>query len=185
MIKLAQNNLMFMDENGESFPLSAEAVSVEIMGKTESPFDAEFVKHAAAAVLHYYRDELGRDTVTVAEFTLALEKILRGFGVVAKDEPAQQKMSRIARSDLRQLVEDSASVGELLFFPKLRTELKSQLDQNPELLCFQGLRDCVKRLSGSSRWTPRCQNLHDQIIAYLRNCMTQDGQGNPCALMVS
>jgi len=79
MILLSENCLLFQTDSGESIPYTAENISVEVLGDTAGLFDPEFIKHAAAAVFHYYREELGRDSVTVAEFSLSLEKVLRGF----------------------------------------------------------------------------------------------------------
>ena len=184
MIQLAQDCLIFRTDSGENLPYSAQMISVEILGQTDSPLDAEFVKHAAAAVLHYFRDELGKESVTVAEFSAALEKILHGLGLESKHEPAVEKGPRIVNSDLLRLADEFGEAGELLFFPRLRTELNTHLRDEPELLCFRGLRACVKRLAGCSRWTQRCQALQDQIVLYLRSCLSQDGQGSQCALVV-
>ena len=54
-------------------------ITVEVVGEMAALFDPEFLKEAAAAVFHYFRDELSRESVTVTEFADALEKILRGF----------------------------------------------------------------------------------------------------------
>jgi hypothetical protein len=158
-------------------------ISVEVMGDKASIFDADFIKHAAAAVFHYFRDELGRDSVSVAEFTLALEKILRGFNLSAAAQDDNPK-PRIVRSDLCRLIQEGNEGGELFFFPRLRDELRAQLRDSPQMLCFQGLRECVKQLAGARRWTNRCQTLHDQIVEFLRSCMTQEKHGGNCALVV-
>jgi hypothetical protein len=184
MIQLAEDCLLFQTAEGEKVPYSAELISVEIMGDSASCFDSEFIKHAAAAVFHYFRDELDRDSVTVAEFTMALERILRGFSLAAVDTQSANSTPRVARSDLRRLVEGSDEAGELFFFPRLRDELRSQLSQSPEMLCFQGLRQCVKQLAGARRWSNRCQSLHDQIVEFLRSCICQENSGANCALLV-
>ena len=119
-------------------------------------------------MFHYFRDELGRETVTVAEFSLALEKVLRGFKLDATaPEPGDGPAPLVVRSDLCRLVGEQSEGCELFFFPRLRDELRSQLEQSPQMLCFQGLRDCVKQLIGTRRWTARCQTLHDQIVEEL------------------
>ena len=59
-------------------------VSVELAGGTAELFDSEFVRHATKAVFHYFKHELGRQTVSVREFAGALEKVLRGFAVTAQ-----------------------------------------------------------------------------------------------------
>jgi hypothetical protein len=49
---------------------------------------------------------------------------------------------------------------------------------------FRGLRGCVKQLAGVRRWSPRCEHLQDQIVAYLRGCLTAETEQNQCALVV-
>ena len=93
-------------------------------------FDPEFVQHAASAVFHYFKYELGRQTVTVGEFAGALENVLRGFAVTA--QPAAQPApwpgcwSPICPAGPR-----SRRGRELFFFPRLRAELRQQLQQAP------------------------------------------------------
>jgi hypothetical protein len=77
-----------------------------------------------------------------------------------------------------------AGETELLFFCRLRDELRSQLDLAPRLLRFYGLRGCVKRLTGAQRWSPRCQELRDRIVEYLRACTAADHAHKDCALRV-
>ncbi len=156
------------------------------MGETAKTFDPEFIKHAAAAVFHYFREELGRESVTVAEFSLALEKVLRGFNLdeEAAEEEAIDTTPLVLKSDLCALLAESGKDCELFFFPRLRDELLTKLGQSPQLLCFQGLRGCVKQLTGARRWTARCQTLHDQIVDYLRKCMFRESPRAKCALVV-
>ena len=79
MIALSEDCLIFKMANGESAPFCSDMISVELMGNTSKWLDQEFVSQAAKAVFHYFKVELGRQTVTVAEFAEALEKVLDGF----------------------------------------------------------------------------------------------------------
>src|SRR4051812_46195727 len=124
MITLAYDCLLFQTANGESVPFSADMISVELTSGDNGLLDAEFVKHAANAVFHYFKHDLGRITVTVGEFAGALEKVLRGFGITSEtptknsndDEP------HVLKSDLRQLACESGKGCELFFFPRLRDQ---------------------------------------------------------------
>jgi hypothetical protein len=49
---------------------------------------------------------------------------------------------------------------------------------------FRGLRGCVKQLAGTRRWTSRCEQLQDQIVEYLRGCLSAETAQNNCALVV-
>jgi len=183
MIQLAGDCLIFRTPDGEAVPQSVETIQVELIGETAALFDAEFIKQAAGAVLHYFRDELGRQSVTMAEFSLALENVLRGFKMAAAADPASLiNGPKVAQSDLCRLANESDG-GELIFFPRLREELRAQLRDTPQMLCFRGIRSCVKQLTGAQRWSHRCQSLHDQIVDFLRSCMSQEESAN-CALVV-
>lgn len=187
MIQLRSDCLVFETAGGESIPCSAEMVTIELIGEAISSLDPDLVRNAAAAVLHYFKNEQGRDHVTVAEFTAALEKVLAGFGLAVKSAEAKSNapvQARVAESDLRQLACESGKGFELLFFPRLREELKAQLQQSPRLLRFKGLRSCVKQLTGSQRWCSRCQKLSDQIVEYLRHSLTDEHGKTDCALVV-
>ena len=145
--------------------------------------DREVVQHAAAAVLHYFREELQRETVTLSEFTAALEMALRGLGLnVVCDQPA--KAARVTTADLRKIATDSGKVFELGFFVRLREEVRKELHAAPELIRFSGLRGCVKQLVGARRWSPRCERMSDQIVDYLRGCVAQENPAQPCGLLV-
>ena len=95
MIQLKSDCLLFQTNDGEQGPCSAEWVTLELMGEGASLVDPEVVRHASAAVLHYFKHELKRQFVSVSEFALALEKVLRNFGLSVyadfEGEPADSK----------------------------------------------------------------------------------------------
>jgi hypothetical protein len=190
MIQLKTDCLIFNTQDGEQVPCSAEWVTLELMGEGAELIDPEVVHHASAAVLHYFKHELQRQSVSVGEFAIALEKVLRSFGLSVyadhqSQTPVEPAPPRVLESNLNDLASHAASEGfELLFFPHLRQELKRQLDQSPNVLRFHGLRGCVKQLAGAERWNGRCQSLNDQIVDYLRSCWETEPARRSCALMV-
>ena len=184
MITLATDCLLFQLANGESVPFSAQMISVELSGEGAGKFDPHFVQHAANAVFHYFKHDLGRLTVTVGEFAGALEKVLHGFGLVAQAPEKPPTKPRVLESDLWQLAFDSGQGCELFFFPRLRVELRCQLRREPRMVRFRGLRGGVKQLTGARRWSARCQVLHDHIIEFLRSCLSADTRQQECALLV-
>lgn len=184
MITLSTDCLLFQLANGESVPFSAEMISVELSGDSAGKFDPHFVQHATNAVFHYFKNDLGRLTVTVGEFAGALEKVLRGFGVSAEAPDKTTKPPRVLESDLCQLAWESGDGCELFFFPRLRDEMRHQLRRAPQVLHFRGLRRCVKQLAGARRWSPRCQSLHDRIVEFLRHCFTAEATHGTTSLMV-
>ncbi len=183
MIALASDCLIFETTGGESIPFSSDMISVEVLGEASKWLDQEFVHQAAKAVFYYFQHEMGRKTVTVAEFSAAMENALRGF----KLNPAPQASApqpRIHEADLSRLASESGAECELFFFPHLRDELRRLLQLTPRVLRFRGLRGCVKKLAGARRWTGRCQNLQDQIVAYLRQCLSSEATPAEFALLV-
>ncbi len=184
MIALASDCLVFQTAAGENIPLFAEALSVELMGDTAGLLDAEFVQHAANAVFHYFKHELDRQAVSAAEFVGALEKALQGFTHMGAASAPARSTFRVVESDLGRLAGESTPISELFFFPRLRDELRHQLRQTPRLLRFHGLRGCVKQLVGARRWTPRCQGLADQIVHYLRRCLSAEVGPQDVTLLV-
>ena len=81
MIWLGSEYLMFEMPSGESVAFSSDAIAVEIVDETEGELDVHMVKQAANAVYHYFKHELGRQSVTVSEFAQAMEKALEGFEI--------------------------------------------------------------------------------------------------------
>ncbi len=183
MIHLRDDCLVFEMSNGDKIPCSASSVTVELMGSAMELVDRDVVEHAAAAVLHYFQNELHRTEVTVNEFTDALEKALRGLGLnVTCDSP--KKPGHRAESDLRLLAAEAGKEFELGFFSRLREEVRKELQLSPELIRFFGLRSCVKQLAGARRWSPRCEQLSDQIVEFLRHCVSRENPSQPCGLLV-
>lgn len=182
MIRLRSDCLVFRTASGEGIPCAVDQVVVELIGGQAARLEPEVLQDAAAGVLHYFRDELGRDTVSVGEFAQALAQVLRrlGLNVVTDDEPP----ARGQETDLRRLACESGKGFELVFFARLRAELRRRLLEGPHTVRFVGLRGCVKQLIGARRWCPRCQRLSDQIVEYLRACLPVAAAARDCALVV-
>jgi hypothetical protein len=177
MIALRTDCLLFELNNGESIPCSSAMISVEIVGEGETVLDQEMLRHAAASVFHYFKIELERESVTVAEFSRALEKVLAHLGYTIHTQES-------STADLIQLLREAGDSRELLFFPRLRDELRVQLRSSPRIVRFRGLRGCVKQLAGVRRWSSRCEDLQDQIVDFLRGCLSAEPEPAQCALVV-
>jgi hypothetical protein len=195
MILLRPDCLVFKTASGDNVPCSAHEVTVELIGDSAEWLDQELVLHAAEAVLHYFKSEKGQSAVSVAEFSEALERVLRGFGLDVKASNCLEEATggdtsngsapRLVEADLQELAGDSGFGGELVFFPRLRDAVRREVERGPLILRFRGLRGCVKRLTGAKRWGASCQSLNDQIVDYLRTCLAAAESGSGCALVVS
>jgi hypothetical protein len=185
MILLRRDCLVFRTADGEGVVCSATEVAATLLGDAADKLGENFLTNAVEAVLHFFKVDLERSSVSVEEFSAALVKILRGFGLDAyQDQEMPSKPLRIAEADLRGLARDSGKGFELLFFSRLRDELRSKVGESPQVIRFRGLRSCVKQLTGARRWSPRCQSLNDQIVDYLRTCLGTETNGQNCALLV-
>lgn len=182
MILLAADCLLFQLSSGESVPVTAETVSVELVGSMAANIEPEMVQNATAAVFHYFKSDLFREMVSVEEFAGALEKVLRGFGFQVHGVDQGGLPGSVDTNDLCNLAR--ATGGELHFFPELRRALRIQLGRSPRMVRFHGLRGCVKQLTGAQRWSPRCEALRDQIVDYLQQCVTAESAPAGCVLLV-
>jgi len=184
MILLAPDCLLFQMPSGESVPFSAETISVELSDGAGGLFEQDFVEHAAASVFHYFKNHLGRETVSMAEFASAFESVLHGLGLKLDAGLLTATNPGKAAKDLRLLAQEAGAGCELVFFPRLRASVRDQAQNSPQLICFHGLRGCVKRLLGAQRWSPRCEQFRDQIVEFLRRSVRAEAAGDSCALMV-
>jgi hypothetical protein len=175
-----------------------QEITVELMGPSAADLDESVIKNAAEAVLHYFKQEVGTHLVSIGEFSRALERVLRGLGFevhgdsmdppehpssIAKDNQPAPSQSP-SQADLQRLAADAGESFELMFFPRLRQELRRQIRSSPRLIRFVGLRECVKLLVRCKRWSPRCRTLEDQIVEYLRTCLRAEPSSGACGLVV-
>jgi len=174
---------MFQTNCGHQVPASAEWVTLELIGGGAGQVDLELIRHVAAAVLHYFKEELHRQFVSVAEFAAALEHALRAVGLSIFAETGAV-VSRVVESHLPELMKSAGGHGELFLLPQLRQELARRLGESPQMVRFIGLRPCVKELAGVNRWCPRCESLSDQIVDYMRTCLQSDPRSQTCTLLV-
>lgn len=177
MIQLHPDYLIFQTSQGELIPCSAESVTIELIGDASSLLDPQIVREAAAAVVHYFKTELGKETVSVGEFSRALEQVLQSFGFDVATTTTEERKVRISEGNLMELARDSTFEFELGFFKLLREEVHKQLEESPDIVSFVGLRHCVKQMVGAKRWCGRCESLSDQIVAFLRGCLIIENSG--------
>lgn len=171
MIQLHSHCLVFED-HGEGQPAHVEKLAAEILGDVFGPGTKELVRQATAAVLHYFKYEQKRETITLGEFIQALEQALHAFGLQWNHKG--QLQTRAAEMDLFRLAAEVSGGCELMFFPSLEQELHRMLRNSPRLIRLHGLRACVRHLRGARRWTSDCEQLSDQIVEFLRRRLAQE-----------
>ena len=183
MIQLNNDSLVFQLSNGDHVPCSVERFTVELIGEAANSIDSELIRNAAHAVLHYFKKDLQRDTVTLAEFSEALEKVLQSLGLNVSTSATADEAPPVP-SDLASLAAATNGAFELEFFPRLRDMMRRRLTDSPRVLRFTGLRRCAKQLVGARRWSARCEQMSDQIVDFLRGCLTTEAAGRECGLVV-
>ncbi len=199
MIQLRSDCLVFEVSGGDKIPCSVEKLTIEVLAESLEDLNPEVIREAAAAVLHYFRDDLGRDTVTLVEFTEALEHVLAGLGYqIAEGAISQVQTSDspgplihtstgtvpTVECDLGAIAESLGDGLELGFYPRLRTELKSLLAAQPRVVRFNGLRQCAKRLARTRKWCPRSVQVSEEIVGFLRDCWGAEHPKRDCSLLV-
>ncbi|MSU40537.1 MAG: hypothetical protein EXS22_07880 [Pedosphaera sp.] len=185
MIQLHTDCLVFETSDGEAIPCSAKDVTIELLGEAARHIEPHVIQEAAAAALHFFKIDKARTVVSVGEFTLALERILRGFGYkVAPTQTPEKPVPHHAETDLAHLAQQTGEGLEMVFFGVLRDNIHAHLHGKPSVLRVKGLRDAVKRLIGARRWGQRCQKLNDQIVDYLRNVALHHQRGAKFTLMI-
>ena len=184
MIQLHPDYLIFQTAQGELIPCSAESVTIELIGDASSLLDPDTVRQAAAAVVHYFKEELGQQTVSVGDFSQALERVLNSFGYEVSTTTLDESPDlRMTQSDLAEIA-CSSGPFELTFFQHLREEFHRQAQSSPDVVSFSGLKPTVKALVGAKRWCDRCEKLSDQIVEFLRECLILEKANQSCALVV-
>ena len=138
MILLASDCLLFELPSGETVPFSAEMISVEISNGTGGMLEQEVVEHAAASVFHYFKHDLARKTVSIAEFASAFESALNGLGLTLTGGRLTTTSVGKATKDLRLLAHDAGYACELGFFPLLRDAVRDQYQSSPKVCAFMG-----------------------------------------------
>ena len=187
MIQLHTDCLVFETSDGESIPCSAHDVTVELLGDAVNEIEPALITEASEAVIYHFKIDLGRGSITVAEFTFALERILRGFGykVMAADENDPGETTRDAtETNLHDLAHQAGEGLEMVFFCTLRNQIHADLHGKPEMLKVKGLREAVHKLTGTKNWGPRSQKLNDQIVDYLRHIVSEHQQEAKLTLMI-
>ena len=167
MIALRRDCLLIASKDGPYIPCSMEHLTIEFVGPSSQMLDPELLRHASAAVIHYFKVELGCEIVSTGQFTEALSKVLHGLGVFLETQP-QGEPSKVRVLDLRTLATGGSQLGELEFCWRLRLILREFLTEKPERIEFRGLRGCVKILADRQHWCQTCDRVETWIIDLVR-----------------
>jgi len=171
MIQLNPDCVMVELEDGKALPCSVELLTVELLGEEASWMDPEILQNICDAVMLYLRDEQGKESVPFHEFAHVLEEVLQGFGFKVALPKNSRPPNPVRKADLADWLGMQEIGFDLMLFQRLREELSQRLEQEPVgVLWIHGSRNCVKAHLGARRWSRRCQQLHDQLVDFIREC---------------
>lgn len=200
MIDLHRDSILLVQENGEAIPFSAADISFDVVGPSigSSGISTEILRQCTAGIVHYFKSDLGRSRITLAEFSEALVRVLAGFGYdievtgMTDGDPLSLEGAKqpstaapdVVPLDLQHVAMDAGKMGELEFFPRLKTLMDERMAQGPRALDCHGLRPAVKQLLGRKQWSPACRELERRIVETLRHWYRSRALGRPTGLVV-
>lgn len=95
-----------------------------------------------------------------------IEKTLANLGL--NDVAANiDKTPPPVRVSLSELARRAGSGYELAFFQLLEEQLRSATAGGAHRVECHGMKNCVRRLSSSKKWSQRCDQLQDEIISFV------------------
>jgi len=101
-----------------------------------------------------------------ADLFARIEKTLASLGL--NDVAANiDKTPPPVRVSLSELARRAGSGYELAFFQLLEDQLRSATAGGAQQVECHGMKNCVRRLSASKKWTRRCDRLQDEIISFV------------------
>lgn len=175
MIQLNPECVMVELENGKALPCSVELLTVEMLGEKAAWMDPEILKNIFEAVMLYLKDELGKGSVPFHEFAHVLEEVMKGFGFEVSVPKTPQPTQQVQKMDLSEWFGRQELGFDLMLFQRLREKLSERLVEEPTgVLWIHGTRNCVKTHLGARRWSRRCQQLHDQLVDFIRECFDRE-----------
>jgi len=204
MIRLRTDFLVFKTNEG-LIPCPADAVVCELLGSSKALIPDHVREQISWTLVYYFREEQGREIVTLDEFLDTLAQILRGLGyqvvvdsTYSESEAASFQSSKANRGahtslatsiprqtlDLTQLSQQQEWTSELHFYEQLRQELDQRLRNDPAVLEIRGLRSCVKRLASRKRWCPTCRTVAAQLLSFLQDRFYEQTQRYSYAVLV-
>ncbi|MGK0188794.1 MAG: hypothetical protein ACI9R3_004608 [Verrucomicrobiales bacterium] len=125
-----------------------------------------FAEHVARGVIEYLRQRFDRQSITLEELFSKIEQTLISIGF--KDIAAElEAVPPPINVSLPALAKDASSGYELTFFTLIDQQVADARRLGAVEIQFTGLRDALKLLRRTERWTRSCQDLHDYVLTYV------------------
>ena len=169
MIRLNEQALFMCYPDGRVEPLDLDQLVHQIADQNNvlaSKLEPWMVEHVVQSIIHYIRNDLKKDSVTLQDFVDLSQELIRTFM-----KPQDSSGNDQAVCDLYQLAQRAGYGFELRFYDILRDHILKVSSVGHTSYVFVGLRRCVKFLAGHQRWRNRCQHLNDEIVEYIRESL--------------
>ena len=139
-------------------------------------------EHVARGVIEYLRQRFDRNSITLEELFGKIEQTLTsiGFNDIARELEAEPPPIEIS---LPELAHDADSGFELSFFTLIDQHITDARRLGAVELRFTGLKQAVKSIRHSERWTPSCQQLHDYILIYIPDRVARYSEEHFCVMI--
>lgn len=135
-----------------------------------------FAEHVARGVIEYLRQRFDRQSITIEELFAKIEQTLTsiGFRDIAAELEAEPPPIDVS---LPLLADEASSGYELTFFTLIDQQIADARRLGAVEIQFSGIRDAVKKLRRSDRWSRSCQDLHDYALTYIPERAIRYGEG--------
>ena len=142
--------------------------------KSANRADFPFVNDIRDGVLHYLEHKCPWRLLPIEDLFVRLKRMLCRIGCEAIADPLGPLAPPIQLSAAR-AAREAGNGFELVFFQKLQEEIDDLRTRGGEEFHFTHIRESTLILRGtpSARWTPRCDRLHQEILAFLQNFAQQ------------
>ena len=125
---------------------------------------AEHVTETVELSLSVYYQE---NVISVPRLTERIRDALQGIGY--SEIGAYLTLGRPGeRLDLAALAREAGAGYELMFFNRLREQLRSLIGAGTTEVDLVGLAPCVKQLRARKSWSRSCEALQEEIVSFVR-----------------
>ena len=129
--------------------------------------DFPFIEDLMEGIIHYLENKCSLRVITIEELNSRVRRMLERIGCAAIANTLPLISPPVTLSLMR-AAKEAGNGFELAFFNKIHDEIEELRIHGVEDLYFTGTRDSVKVLRGVERWTTPCEQLHNEILDFLK-----------------
>jgi hypothetical protein len=162
MIRLNDHALLMRYPDGRVLPLDLSDLVHELAAQAAPeavPIEPWMIENVVHSILHYIKNDLGKEVVTLQDFIDLSQDILARFAAPPQDGPV---------CDLFHLAQRAGPGFELRFYDMLRERITELAEKGADSYAFIGFRPCVKFLAGRRRWRVRCRTVSEELLRFIR-----------------